>query len=179
MAEIIENGNATENSGAEKLFTQADIDRIVANRLERVTRDMPSKDELKAYNDWKANQQTEADKLKEAETARDTEKAARLAAEAKLEQYEREKYLTSKGVSADELEFYCFKIGQLVTDKTDFETAADSFIADRKPSTVKMDTGASLEGGKATMTKDQIMQIKDATERQEAIAKNIGLFMKG
>lgn len=143
MAEIIENGNATENSGAEKLFTQADIDRIVANRLERATRDMPSKDELKAYNDWKANQQTEAGKLKDVEKERDTEKAARLAAEAKLTQYEREKYLTAKGVSADELDFFCFKIGQLVTDKVDFETAAEKFFKERKPA-VRVDMSAHV-----------------------------------
>lgn len=143
MAEINENGNATENSGAEKLFTQADIDRILEKRLERVTRDLPSKDELKAYHDWKANQQTEADKLKNAENERDTEKAARLAAEAKLTQYEREKYLTAKGVSADELEFYCFKIGQLVTDKVDFETAAEKFLKERKPA-VRVDMSAHV-----------------------------------
>lgn len=143
MAEIIENGNATENSGAEKLFTQADIDRIVANRLERVTRDMPSKEELKAFNEWKANQQTEADRLKEAETARDTEKAARLAAEAKLTQYEREKYLTSKGVSADELDFFCYKIGQLVTDKVDFEAAAEKYLKEHKPA-VRVDMSARV-----------------------------------
>lgn len=143
MAEIIENGNATENSGAEKLFTQADIDRIVANRLERVTRDMPSKDELKAYNDWKASQQTEADKLKDVKKERDTEKAARIAAEAKLTQYEREKYLTSKGVSADELDFFCYKIGQLVTDKVDFETAAEKYLKERKPA-VRVDMSARV-----------------------------------
>lgn len=157
MAEIIENGNATENSGAEKLFTQADIDRIVANRLERVTRDMPTKDELKAYNDWKANQQTETDKLRDAQQERDTEKAARLAAEAKVTQYEREKFLTSKGVTADELEFFCFKIGQLVTDKVDFETAAEKFLKERKPA-VRVDMSARVgangtadNGGNAAM----------------------------
>lgn len=143
MAEIIENGNATENSGAEKLFTQADIDRIVEKRLERVTRDMPTKDELKAYQEWKNNQQTEADKLREAERALDSEKAARLAAEAKITQYEREKYLTSKGVSADELDFYCFKVGQLVTDKVDFETAAEKYLKERKPA-VRVDMSAKV-----------------------------------
>lgn len=145
MAEVIidKDGDATGKSGDEKLFTQADIDRIVENRLARVTRDMPSKDELKAYHDWKSNQQTEADKLKNAETERDTEKAARLAAEAKITQYEREKYLTAKGVTADELEFYCFKIGQLVTDKVDFETAAEKFLKERKPA-VRVDMSARV-----------------------------------
>lgn len=157
MAEVIDNGNATENSGNEKLFTQADIDRIVEKRLERVTRDMPTKDELKAYNDWKANQQTEADKIKAAQQERDTEKAARLAAEAKVTQYEREKYLAAKGIPTDDLDYYCFKIGQLVTDKVDFETAAEKYLKERKP-TVRVDMSARVganggtdNGSNATM----------------------------
>lgn len=44
-------------------------------------------------------------------------------------------------------------------------------------------SGGSIPGrgaGKgATMTKEQIMQIKDPTERQKAIEKNMKLFMKG
>ena len=143
MAEEINNAN---NGGNETTFTQAEVDTIVAKRLARATKGMPSEDELRAYNAWKANQQSEADKVKTIETERDTEKAARLAAEAKVTQYEREKYLTSKGVNADELEFYCFKIGQKVTDTVTFEKAADAFLKERKPTNVRVDTSAPVGG---------------------------------
>ena len=66
--------------------------------------------------------------------------------EAKITQYEREKYLTSKGVSADELEFYCFKIGQKVTDTVSFEKAADAFLKERKPASVRVDMSAHVGG---------------------------------
>lgn len=41
---------------------------------------------------------------------------------------------------------------------------------------VKVDLGGSLNGGKSPMTKDEIMSIKDAGERQRAIAENGKLF---
>ena len=81
MAEENVNTN-TGAAGSEQTFTQAEVDNIVAKRLARATRGMPSEDELKAYNAWKANQQSEAEKLKDIEKERDTEKTARLAAEA-------------------------------------------------------------------------------------------------
>lgn len=143
MAE--ENINANEG-GNESTFTQAEVDAIVAKRLARATKGMPNEDELKAWNAWKANQQSEAEKVKTIETERDTEKAARLAAEAKVTQYERERYLTSKGVGADELEFYCFKIGQKVTDTVTFEKAADAFLKERKAANVRVDTSAPVGG---------------------------------
>lgn len=144
----------TAEGGNEQTFTQAEVDSIVAKRLARATRGMPSEEEMQAYKAWKANQQTEADKLKNAEKDRDTEKAARIAAEAKVTQYEREKYLASKGVTADELEFYCFKIGQKVTDALPFEKAADEFLKERKPSggrvNVSAPVGGSTKSGNAT-----------------------------
>lgn len=142
MAEV-NTTTTTAAGGSETTFTQAEVDNIVAKRLARATRGMPSEDELKAYNAWKTTQQSEADKLKGIEKERDTEKAARIAAEAKVTQYEREKYLTEKGVSADELEFYVFKISQNVTDTVSFEKAADAFLKERKPA-VRVDMTARV-----------------------------------
>lgn len=155
MAEPNTNPNTAEG-GNEATFTQAEVDNIVAKRLARATKGMPSEEEMNAYKAWKANQQSEADKLKGIEKERDTEKAARLAAEAKVTQFEREKYLTAKGVSADELEFYCFKIGQKATDTVSFEKAADEFLKDRKPASVRVDMSAHVgnSGNSANGTND-------------------------
>lgn len=184
MAEEIINGNATENSGTEnqqteRTFTQTEVDNLINRRLRREREGMPTQDELAAFRKWQQGQQTEADKLENMTKERDSEHAARVAAEEKITQYEREKYLTGKGVEADDLDYYCFKIGQLVTDKVDFESAADKFFKDHKPRSVRMSTGASLENNGGTMTKDDIMKIKDPVQRQEAIAQNIALFTKG
>jgi len=176
----VETNNGTNAGNSEptvQMFTQADVDRIVGQRLARATKDMPTAEELKAYNDWKATQQTEAEKLAEMTKERDNANKSLKAANAKIEQYEREKVLTAKGVSADDLDYYLFKVGQKVNDTVTFEQAADEFLSEHKPNnSVRVSTGASLEGGNTVMTKAQIMQIKDATERQNAIAQNINLF---
>ena len=41
---------------------------------------------------------------------------------------ENEKYLSSKGVNAEDLDYVLFKVGQLVDDKTDFKKAAETFL---------------------------------------------------
>lgn len=46
------------NEGAEKTFTQKELDDIVKQRLDRAKKDMPSKDELKAFKEWQDSQKT-------------------------------------------------------------------------------------------------------------------------
>lgn len=43
---------------------------------------------------------------------------------------------------------------------------------------VRVSLGGSLGGGKGPMSKEEIFKIKDPTERQNAIAENIGIFRK-
>lgn len=50
-----------------------------------------------------------------------------------LEQYQREKFLPGKGVSPDDTDYYVFKIGETVSDTTDFETAASQFLKGHAP----------------------------------------------
>jgi hypothetical protein len=61
-----ENATAKE---PEKTLTQADVGKIVSDRLARERAKMPSADELKAYGEWKKSQQTEAEKAAEREKA--------------------------------------------------------------------------------------------------------------
>ena len=52
----------------EKTFTQADVDKLIQDRIAREKKNQLSKDELKAYNDWKESQKTEEEKKNEALT---------------------------------------------------------------------------------------------------------------
>lgn len=61
--------------------------------------------------------------------------------------------------------------------KVQQEADPDAFLSGDPP--IKISTGASLGGGKVSMSKDEIMQIKDPIERQTAIAENVELFQKG
>lgn len=48
-----------------KTFTQAELDNIVAERLARERKKMPSADEMKAFNEWKKTSQSDAERFAE------------------------------------------------------------------------------------------------------------------
>lgn len=142
----------------EKTFTQAELDTIVAKRLAKAQKGMPSDEELTAFRAWKDSQQTERQRWDALKSERDTAKTELTAAQAKIEQYEREKLLLGKGVSADDVDYYAFKIGKLVTDSKSFEQAATEYFADHQPrGAVRVDLGGSLSGGGAPNTPNDMM----------------------
>lgn len=55
---------------------------------------------------------------------------------------------------------------------------ADFIPSDGGKNPVKVDTGVKIGGG-SPVTKESIMKIKDASQRQKAIAENIALFREG
>lgn len=85
----------------EKLFTQADVDRIVGNRLARMKQDLEITD---AYR-------------------RERDEARR-----ELEQYKNNAFLKEQGVREEDQDYVTFKVMQLVDDKTDFRQATEKFL---------------------------------------------------
>lgn len=97
--------NQTAGEGTqqpEKLFTQDDVNRIVGERLSRVKQDADSADTYRQERDD---------------------------ARRELEQYKQNAFLKSKGVKDEYLEFVTFKAKKLVDDKTDFQKAAETVLA--------------------------------------------------
>lgn len=135
----------TENH--EKTFTQAELDNIVNNRLAREREKMPSADELNAFRAWKDSQQSEEDRRKALEKERDDAKTGLAAAKTELEQMKREKTLLNKGVPAEDVDYYAFKIGKLVTDAKPFDKAAEEFFKDNPLKKPKIDLSAPVGGG--------------------------------
>jgi hypothetical protein len=164
----------------EKTFTQADVDTIVARRLAKVQKGMPDEAELTAFRAWKESQQTEQQRWEALTKERDDAKNDLTAALGKVEQYERERLLLSKGIPAEDVDYYAFKAGKLVSDTKTFEQAADEVINARKPQanneSVRIDFGAPLNGGAPTMTVDEIMAVQDDAKRQALIAQYHHLF---
>lgn len=140
----------------EKTFTQAEVDSAVGKAIARVKKGIPGDDELKEFRAWKESQQTEKERWDTLTKERDESKAALSAAQSELEQYKREKFLLGKGVPTEDVDYYAFKIGKLVTDTTDFEKAAEQFLKEHTPQEpaggVRVDLSAPLGGGKSTMT---------------------------
>lgn len=139
---------------AEKTFTQSELDSIVGKRLAKAMKGMPEKEELDAFRAWKESQQTERERQEAIVKERDAARTDLTAAQAELEQLRREKLLLGKGVPAEDVDYYAFKIGKLVDDKTDFEAAAEQFLKDHaprepepQPGVLRMSTGGPLGGG--------------------------------
>lgn len=143
----------------EKTFTQAELDSIVGKRIAKAMKGMPGEEELTAFRAWKESQQTEQERWDALTRERDEGKTVLAAAQSELEQLRREKYLIGKGVPAEDVDYYAFKIGQLVTDDTTFERVAEAFLTENAPQkpekaagTVRVDFGAPLGAGRTSMT---------------------------
>lgn len=150
------NPAAAPETGPEKTFTQAEVDSMIGKRLAKAMKGMPGEEELTAFRTWKESQQTEREKQEQRERELSESKTALTAAQTELEQLRRERFLIGKGVPAEDVDYYAFKIGKLVTDAVDFETAAERYLKDHAPKEQNetasgmrfMDTGAALGGGK-------------------------------
>lgn len=155
-----QNVQSTETAPVqEKTFTEDEVNSIVEKRLARERKKYPGEEELSAFRSWKESQQTEKERWDSLSKERDEATTALSAAQAELEQYKREKLLLEKGVPAEDVDYYAFKIGKLVDDDTPFEKAAEQYLADHSPKqpappshAMRVDSSAPLSGGAPTMT---------------------------
>lgn len=86
---------------AERTFTQADVDRIVNNRLARQKQDLEAADQYRRERD-DARQQ--------------------------LEQYKNDAFLKEKGVKEQYRAYVSFEAGKMVGNGTDFNQAVEKFL---------------------------------------------------
>lgn len=105
-----------------KTFTQADVDKIISERLKREREKLPNDDDMKAYKEWKKSQQTEVEKAAEREKEYQ-------ALQSKSIELERENAVIKAGVKADDAEFVIFKVSRM---EGDFKVNLESFLAENK-----------------------------------------------
>ena len=125
-----------DNSTAEKLektFTQAELDKVIADRLARERAKMPPQDKLKAFEEWQKSQQTEAEK------AAEREKEYQAAA-ARNTELQRELAVIKAGVKAEDAEYVLFKVGKM---EGEFADNLKAFLAENtkytEPETATVD----------------------------------------
>ena len=118
-ADIEKSSTAAEQ---EKTFTQAELDRIISERIARERKNLPDEADLKAYREWKKAQQTEAEKAAEREKEYQ-------ALQSRTIELERENAVIKAGVKADDVEFVIFKVSRM---EGDFKENLDSFLAENK-----------------------------------------------
>lgn len=114
-----------ETTQEEKTFTQADVDKLIQERVARERKNQLSKEELKAYQEWKESQKTEEEKKNEALT--NAEKA-RLAAEEKATSLEAKVTCLSKGVVADSVDDVVILAKAMITEEVTIEQAIDKVL---------------------------------------------------
>lgn len=117
--------NNTTQATEEKTFTQAEVDKMIKERLAREKKNQLPKEELEAYKAWKESQKTEEEKKNEALS--NAEKA-RIAAEEKAAALEAKVTALSKGVKSDSVDDVVILAKALVTDEVTIEQAIDEVL---------------------------------------------------
>lgn len=119
-------GEGTEtNPTEEKTFTQEEVNRMIKERVAREKKGQLSKEELKAYQDWKESQKTEAQKQSEALT--NAEKA-KQDAEERANTLEAKVTCLSKGVLADSVDDVVILAKAMVSDDVTMDQAVDKVL---------------------------------------------------
>lgn len=120
-----EPAKSAESTPAEKTFTQKELDEIVKQRLDRAKKDMPTKDELKAFREWRDSQKTAEQKAAEdiaaANSAKETAEREKQALEIKVA-------CLSKGVLPEAAEDVIALAARLTDDNTSIEKAVDKVL---------------------------------------------------
>ena len=124
------------------------------NGMNGETEEIMTAEENGGIEDGSAEPEAEENGAAEGHAAEDRDGAEELRTELsrvreRVTQLERERTLLSQGVPEEDLDYYVFKIGKLVSEEKDFETAAKEFLKQRasdRRAAAPRSTGASLSG---------------------------------
>lgn len=126
----VDTQTTNQNEGqAEKTFTQEELNKIVQERLDKEKKKMPSKEDLKAFKDWKESQKTAEEKQaeKEAEYQRTLNE---------LNTLKQTNAVLEAGVNKDDADYVLFKVSKM---EGDFEENLTKFLKDN-PKYLKQET---------------------------------------
>ena len=121
--------NQNEGQASEKTFTQEELNKIVQERLDKEKKKMPSKEDLKAFKEWKESQKTEAEKQAE----KDAEYQKTLN---ELNTLKQTNAVLEAGVNKDDADYVLFKVSKM---EGDFEENLTKFLKDN-PKYLKQET---------------------------------------
>lgn len=103
----VDTQTTNQNEGqAEKTFTQEELNKIVQERLDKEKKKMPSKEDLKAFKDWKESQKTAEQKQAE----KDAEYQKTLN---ELNTLKQTNAVLEAGVNKDDADYVLFKVSKM------------------------------------------------------------------
>lgn len=117
--------STTDGVQPEKTFTQAEMDKVIADRLAREKKNIPDKKRLEAFKAWEDSQKTAEEKQSEAIS---TAEKAKIEAEQRATDFEAKYTAISKGVKADAVEDIIALAKAKVTDTVTLDKAIDEVI---------------------------------------------------
>jgi len=94
-----------KTEGIEKTFTQEEVNSFIKKEKDKILKEMPTKEELKAYKDWQETQKTAEQKQAEKET----EYKKTLSEKESLVQ---ENQVLKAGVNIDDVDYVLFKVSK-------------------------------------------------------------------
>ena len=134
--------------GDEKKYSQEDAQKMADAIVAKKLKGMPSKEELKAYNDWKESQKTEEQKKADIE-------AQNIKKDQELSDAKKELAVYKAGVNSEEVDFVIFKVSKM---DGDFEENLEKFLKDN-PKYLKV-----VENKQTTTTGLQTEKLADKSE---------------
>ena len=117
----VDTQTTNQNEGqAEKTFTQEELNKIVQERLDKEKKKMPSKEDLKAFKDWKESQKTAEQKQaeKEAEYQRTLNE---------LNTLKQTNAVLEAGVNKNDADYVLFKVSKM---EGEFDENLAKFLKD-------------------------------------------------
>lgn len=102
----------TVEQNVEKTFTQSEFKEALNKEIARKTKNIPSKEELKAFNEWKESQKTEAEKQSETLKENETLKA-------RIIELENQSVVANAGVDSKFQKFVLSEVSQMEGDFED------------------------------------------------------------
>lgn len=145
----------TNTETAEKTFTQKEFDDALQKAVARKTKNMPSADDMKLFNEWKDSRKSEADKFNEMQNSN-----TQLMNENKM--LKAQLVVSKSDVKPEFSEFIISKAMSMTDDNTDFETALNSLKKDMpqyfgETVVTKVQSSPGLAGGTKPKTTNDIM----------------------
>ena len=110
----------TVEQNVEKTFTQSEFKEALNKEIARKTKNIPSKEELKAFNEWKESQKTEAEKQSETLKENETLKA-------RIIELENQSVVANAGVDSKFQKFVLSEVSQM---EGDFEDNLKDYLKD-------------------------------------------------
>ncbi len=116
--EVVETESGVEQTS--KTFTQSEVDHLIESRLARAKKQMPAKEELDAFKQWKESQKTEAERIAQREQEYHQIVTDR-------ENIKRENIVLRSGVNGEDADYVLYKVSK---QDGDFEENLKNFLTE-------------------------------------------------